>query len=73
MNSQVKPIEETMPEVAEFFRQIANDEHEIFKSVQITENKVWCKTRNKIKVNPNKPCICGSGKKFKKCCAKVMR
>lgn len=25
---------------------------------------------NKKKVGPNEPCICGSGKKYKKCCAK---
>lgn len=25
---------------------------------------------NKMKVRPNDPCICGSGKKYKKCCSK---
>jgi peptide deformylase len=27
---------------------------------------------NKTKVGPNQPCICGSGKKYKKCCGKVL-
>ncbi len=25
---------------------------------------------NKVKIGPNQPCICGSGKKYKKCCGR---
>lgn len=28
-------------------------------------------TKNTKKVYPNDPCLCGSGKKFKKCCGKL--
>jgi len=28
------------------------------------------KTENKIKIGRNEPCVCGSGKKYKKCCGK---
>ena len=32
------------------------------------DGKSVSKTPNKIKVSRNDPCICGSGKKYKKCC-----
>lgn len=31
------------------------------------------KTKTPKKINNNDPCVCGSGKKFKKCCRKLMR
>jgi uncharacterized protein YecA (UPF0149 family) len=64
-----KPIEETDPELGEFFK-------------NLVDYQVKCKGEGKLShfdvdqfigsvdkgSARNKPCPCGSGKKFKKCC-----
>jgi SWIM/SEC-C metal-binding protein len=45
------------------------DKAEDIKDLDILLNPVKTKVAEK-KVGRNEPCICGSGKKFKKCCGK---
>jgi uncharacterized protein YchJ len=77
---QVKTIEETDPEFAELIKYAVNINSASPRSIIINgENQVFKRTLsgyyNEIPGNPlprrNDPCICGSGKKFKKCCLEV--
>ena len=66
-------LEDIEPVMAEFFRQVAHDEHPTVKSVYFNTgtsvfNKSVFNKRPKPTVGRNDPCPCGSGKKHKKCC-----
>ncbi len=59
------------------FYRLANQEHCLHELSEFhLQNGQWYyvdgqvdfKSPNKIKVNRNEPCSCGSGKKYKKCC-----
>ena len=39
------------------------------KKEALTKKKEALTTKKEAKAKPNDPCPCGSGKKFKKCCA----
>jgi uncharacterized protein YchJ len=64
-------LEDTDPELAELFRQVANHEHPTVKSLYFSSNGIQV-VRKPTTVVPvigrNDPCTCGSGKKYKKCC-----
>ncbi len=77
-------LEEEFPEVAEFLMQVANNtEPHGINGCVIQDNQMFVKTKYRkwhnidhhhpvgeraAKTCRNDPCICGSGKKFKKCC-----
>ena len=66
-----KPIEETDPEIAEFFRQIVNKEVPYrVNGTDILDARTGGVVVLEEKVGRNDPCTCGSGKKYKKCCGK---
>ncbi len=73
----VQPLEQSDPELADYFKQIANGK----LNAKVYRNNVY-KTDNsgniivetilsQPKIGRNDPCSCGSGKKYKKCCGKV--
>ncbi len=77
MLSNPKTIEETDPELAEYIRKIANEElwikiigTHIYRCEPKTYPNEKRRILHEIDLDPdrNEPCICGSGKKFKKCC-----
>jgi uncharacterized protein YecA (UPF0149 family) len=75
LGNEVIPLEEVEPEIAEFFRGIANKEKPFgVKSVSIARNgDVYVKTDTVSveKIGRNDVCpLCNSGKKYKKCCGK---
>lgn len=58
----VEPIEKTDPEFAQLLKNYLNSS----KSLPILQTKKQCLK----KIGRNDPCICGSGKKYKRCCLK---
>ncbi|MDO8640876.1 MAG: SEC-C metal-binding domain-containing protein [Nitrosarchaeum sp.] len=69
--NEIKPLEEVDPELAEYFRLIANgkmrariDGTRVFQDMGGWEQEIIVSEN----IGRNDPCICGSGKKFKKCC-----
>ncbi len=58
----IEPIEKTDPEYARLIRDYVNNPNR-----QKLKNR---KDYLKNKIGRNDPCICGSGKKYKKCCLK---
>jgi len=70
------PLEQTDPELAEHFRLIANRQHPVVKKLVFYAEGTMIIThdgrriiKRRQKPGRNDPCHCGSGKKFKKCCA----
>jgi len=71
--SYVLPIEQTDPELAETFRQIANKEIPfVVGNGNIYDSRTGgiAQASSDAKVNRNDKCPCDSGKKYKKCCGK---
>jgi len=69
------PLEQTDPWLAEFFMDIASGKKKFgINSIRVVNDKelfyTLCPVKNVVKVGRNSPCLCGSGKKFKKCCGK---
>jgi len=70
--NNVQLLEVVDPELAGYIQQIAQGK---LKAV-VQDTEVYAKTpfqgliRINLDVGRNDPCICGSGKKFKKCCGK---
>ena len=67
---KITPLEEINPELANFFIDIANKR----LSAVVDSERVFLKVKDKLfEIEADIPgrndlCICGSGKKFKKCC-----
>lgn len=72
----ILPLEEVDPELANYFMQISQKK----LNAVVHNTRVFEKTQsgrlkevvdsNIITIGRNDPCLCGSGKKFKKCCGK---
>jgi uncharacterized protein YecA (UPF0149 family) len=64
------PLEESDPELAEFFQKISNKE----VPYAVWDDEIIDKRTGRpvvaSKISRNDPCPCGSGKKYKKCCAR---
>lgn len=75
MTMELPPIlEETDPELAGLFQQIATGKllarvegDRVFKKLYPTD-KQGIEVVAPLNIGRNDPCFCGSGKKFKKCC-----
>ena len=61
--------QEMLDEVFEYHGHLENAPDE-FPSISFPEGLDGPAVRTKIKVYPNDPCPCGSGKKYKKCCGR---
>lgn len=62
-------VEDEVIEHHEIARFVKEDERWYFREGQIVGNEPI--VNEKPKVKPNEPCPCGSGKKYKKCCARA--
>ena len=74
-----EPLEKTDPELAEALRLIANKEipycvsnDRVYHAIRYGSKTALGAqvVRSEIKIGRNDSCICGSGKKYKKCCAR---
>jgi len=75
------PLEQIDPELGEHLRLIANRCHPVVKTLVVQADGIMLVAHDGTKqikrdrpvkaqaVGRNDPCPCGSGKKFKKCCA----
>lgn len=65
-------FEALLPKLAEYLLQVVNNYFQIGQALYLEHNteKVETFTREEPKVGRNDPCVCGSGKKYKKCCGK---
>ena len=72
MIEPVRPLEETDPELAAELIEIANGRHPTIQRLYVGDDVyiVPKPMKAQAKVGRNDPCICGSGKKFKKCCGR---
>jgi len=70
MIEDVKPLEEVDPELAKMFQDIANKRmNAVVRDGKVYEKLVYGLKEIRIDLpGRNDPCVCGSGKKFKKCC-----
>lgn len=68
--NEIKPLEETDPELANLFYDIANKKYEYgIKAIQTCNNDCILIPISPLKkISRNDPCWCNSGKKYKKCC-----
>lgn len=70
------PLESYDPALAEFIRQVATKTHPTIRGFNVSSYGPWGLWMNDgtfkhfKKKEPNAPCFCGSGKKYKKCCGK---
>ena len=70
----IKPLEETEPEFAEALQRVVSGEiPAIIVNTRVFRYTVEGNRRRiveeiRLELNRNDPCICGSGKKQKKCC-----
>lgn len=68
------PLEQTDPEIADLFRDICNKKYRYgIKSIHEAPSGeiIFTPAPSKsLKIGRNDPCICGSGKKYKKCCGR---
>jgi uncharacterized protein YchJ len=72
-NASPVPLEESDPELAEFFRQVSNKEVPYIVHHDEIYNRHTggiAVAGSTVKVKRNDPCTCGSGKKYKKCCGR---
>ena len=74
MSESPKPLEESDPELAEMFRKIASKESSaivigtrVFRYI-VENGRRRIAEEIRLEIGRNDPCICGSGKKQKKCC-----
>jgi uncharacterized protein YchJ len=76
----VQAIEEVDPEFAELILGVLEHNKSAYPKVAVENNKVyhvfggtWCEAEATKDPIPgrNDPCLCGSGKKFKKCCGEL--
>jgi uncharacterized protein YchJ len=67
---KIPTINEIDPEFDELVKQVANGK----LNARISDEDVYLidanGNRKTLKVGRNDPCLCGSGKKYKKCCGK---
>lgn len=70
------PLEQSDPDLAEHIRLVANRQHPVVKTIVAEKRSVTVikhdgsrTVRHAVQPGRNDPCPCGSGKKFKKCCA----
>ena len=78
------PLEETDPELGQLLMDVANgrllahvENHRVFEMKNNAHDKrslrnwPWRIRREvKLDIGRNDPCVCGSGRKYKKCCMK---
>lgn len=76
MRMLITPLEEVDSELAQIFQDICHKESNI-KHLQCDKNTAICtieegniikKESFSLKIGRNDLCLCGSGKKYKKCC-----
>lgn len=71
--TEIKPLEETDPQIANYFLACIKSKTKIYIDVNVVYiNKGFGFQQWAIeeKQERNDPCNCGSGKKFKKCCGR---
>lgn len=70
--TDIRPIEETDPDIADLIYDICHDRQYGVKEIYTdkTGNILFipCPIVSMGKTGRNDPCSCGSGKKYKKCC-----
>ena len=75
MTEEIKPLEEVDPELGKYLQDIANGK----MNAIVSGSKVYEKIPGggfkeiKLDIGRNDKCLCGSGKKFKKCCMKEIK
>lgn len=74
MSDPVRPLEETDPELAGLLMKVCHGEiPAIVKDRTVYEKMGGGPLREVVlDIGRNDPCLCGSGKKYKKCCGKVI-